>query len=182
MELALKNVRISFPQLFSPSAFGEGEPAYSASFLFAPDSPAAAAIKETLQAVAKEKWADKAPAMLKTLKADNKLCLGDGERKADKAGYDGNLYVTARNPARPTVIDRNKSPLTAADGKPYAGCYVNAILDVWAQDNNYGKRINAKLLGVQFVKDGEPFGAGKSSASLDAFEDLGEDEEEEVVL
>jgi len=178
MEIVLKNVRPSFPQLFTPSAFGDGEPAYSCSFLFEPDSPAHVAIREALQQVAKEKWADKAGAMLKSLKADNKLCLGDGERKADKAGYEGNLYVTARNAVRPTVIDRNKSPLTQADGKPYAGCYVNAIVDVWAQDNQYGKRINAKLLGVQFVKDGEPFGAGKSTASLDAFEDLGEDEEE----
>jgi hypothetical protein len=33
---------------------------------------------------------------------------------------------------------------------------------------------------VQFVKDGEPFGAGKSAATLDQFEEL--EDEEEVVL
>jgi hypothetical protein len=181
MEIVIRNARVSFPQLFQPSAMGDSEPAYSASFLFAPDSPAAEAVKDAIQAVAKEKWADKAQATLKALKADNKLCLGDGERKADKAGYEGNLYVTARNASRPTVVDRDKTPLTAADGRIYAGCYVNAIVDVWAQDNQYGKRVNAKLLGVQFVKNGEPFGAGKQSASLDSFEDLGEDEEEVVL-
>jgi len=46
------------------------------------------------------------------------------------------------------------------DGTIYAGCYVNAIISLWAQDNTYGKRINAQLEGVQFCNNGEPLGAG----------------------
>jgi hypothetical protein len=42
---------------------------------------------------------------------------------------------------------------------PYAGCYVNATIVVWAQDNEHGKRINAQVKAVQFFKDGEAFGA-----------------------
>jgi hypothetical protein len=179
--ITLKNVRLSFPHLFTPQAGTDGgEPKYNATFIVEPGSANAKALAKAVELVAKEKWADKAAVTLKALKADNKLCLGDGERKADKGGYDGMMYVSARNPARPTVVDRDRTPLTAADGKPYAGCSVNAIIDVWAQDNQYGKRINAKLLGVQFVKDGEPFGAGKSAATLDQFEEL--EDEEEVVL
>jgi hypothetical protein len=181
MEIVLKNVRIRFCNIFQPSAMGDGDPAYDISAIFEPDSPSHKALADAINAVAKEKWADKAAVTLKALKADNKLCLGDGERKADKGGYDGMMYVSARNPARPTVVDRDRTPLTAADGKPYPGCYANLILDVWPQDNQYGKRINAKLLGVQFVKDGEPFGSGgKKAASLDQFEEL--EDEEEVVL
>jgi hypothetical protein len=184
MEIVLKSARLRFCDVFQPSAMGEGEPAYSISAVFEPESQAHKTLRDAITAVAKEKWTDKAGDTLKVLKANNKLCLGDGELKADKGGYDGMMFVSARNVARPTVVDRDRTPLTAADGKIYPGCYVNLILDVWPQDHvKYGKRVNAKLLGVQFVKNGEPFGSGgKKAASLDQFEDIGEDEDEEVTL
>jgi hypothetical protein len=47
-----------------------------------------------------------------------------------------------------------------SDNKVYAGCVVNATVRLWAQDNNYGKRINAQLRAIQFVKDGAQFGEG----------------------
>jgi hypothetical protein len=176
MQIVLKNVRLAFPNLWEPTTFnGTGQPACSASFIISPDNKLAmetvvAAIKQ----VATEKWQAKATEMLKTLKAKNDLCLHDGAEKSNYAGFEGNHYVSARNATRPIVIDRDKSPLTQADGRIYAGCYVNVSLDVWAQDNGYGKRINAKLLAVQFVKDGEAFGGG-AQGSADAFDDLGDD-------
>ena len=39
-----------------------------------------------------------------------------------------------------------------------------ASIDLWAQDNKYGKRINASLTHVQFVKDGDQFGEKVQSA------------------
>ncbi|MDC5277565.1 DUF2815 family protein, partial [Acinetobacter baumannii] len=74
-----------------------------------------------------------------------------------------------------------KTPLVQADGRPYAGCYVNAAIELWCQDNNYGKRINASLRGVQFLKDGEAF-AGGGVASEDDFEDLSAADETEDPL
>ena len=62
-------------------------------------------------------------------------------------------------------------PLTAADGRPYAGCYVIANVELWAQDNNYGKRINASLRGVQFLRDGDAFSGG-GAASEDEFDEV----------
>jgi hypothetical protein len=48
---------------------------------------------------------------------------------------------------------------------------VNAIVTLWPQNNQYGKRINALLDGVQFNRDGDPFGDGAVSVSeFDAFE------------
>ena len=45
---------------------------------------------------------------------------------------------------------------------------MNAILDIWAQDNQYGKKVNAQLQGVQFFKDGDAFaGGGKAAAASD---------------
>jgi hypothetical protein len=46
---------------------------------------------------------------------------------------------------------------------------VDVSIDVWAQDNNYGKRVNASLRGVKFARDGEPF-AGGGAATEDDFE------------
>lgn len=51
---------------------------------------------------------------------------------------------------------------------------MNASIELWAQDNKqFGKRINAQLRGVQFLRDGDAFAAG-SPASEDEFEDLGD--------
>ena len=50
------------------------------------------------------------------------------------------------------------------------------VIDVWAQNNQYGKRINAQLDGVQFVRDGEPFGEG--GISVDAFDAFGDDDDD----
>ena len=72
---------------------------------------------------------------------------------------------------RPLVVDADKSPLVAEDGKPYSGCYVNASVELWPQDNNYGKRVNATLMGVQFFRDGESFSGG-GVASEDDFDDV----------
>jgi len=172
MKIKLNGVRLSFPQLFEATTVnGEGKPAFSAAFLISPKDPQVAAINAAIDAVAKEKWGAKAEANIKAMRAADKVCLHSGDLKSNYDGFEGNLYVSARNSMRPLVIDVNKSPLTEQDGKPYAGCYVNASIELWAQDNNSGKRVNATLMGVQFYKDGESF-TGGGVADTDDFDDL----------
>lgn len=174
MKVKLNNVRLAFPQLYEAKTVnGEGKPAFSATFLLDPTHPDIKALNAAIDAVAKDKWGAKADAILKTARAADKVCLHNGDTKAEYAGFEGNFYVSARNATRPTVIDADKSPLTAQDGKPYAGCYVNAVVDIWAQDNNYGKRVNASLGGVQFFRDGDAF-AGGGAASADEFDNIAE--------
>jgi len=50
---------------------------------------------------------------------------------------------------------------------------------VWAQDNQYGKRINAKLRAVQFYKDGAPFGEGRIDVSKE-FAPIPDDDESPI--
>lgn len=172
MKIKLQNVRIAFPQLFEAKTVnGEGDPAFSATFLMAPDHPATAELREAFEKVGKEKWGAKWPNVKKEIEAKDRLCLHDGDTKADYAGFEGNFFVSTRNKTRPLVVDRDRSPLTAADGRPYAGCYVHASIELWCQDNAYGKRINASLRGVQFFKDGDAF-AGGGAASEDEFDDI----------
>jgi hypothetical protein len=176
MKIKLNAVRLSFPQLFEAKTVnGEGKPAFSASFLIDPKDPQVAVINNAINAVAAEKWGAKAEAMIKTIRAADKTCLHSGDLKANYDGFEGMLYVSARNAIKPLVVDTNRSPLTEQDGKPYAGCYVNVSLELWPQDNNYGKRINATLMGVQFYKDGESF-VGGGVASEDDFDDLSIDD------
>lgn len=172
MKIMLNNVRLAFPNLFKPTTVNsEGEPAYSASFILTADHSQLAAIRAAQEVVGKEKWGEKWAAVKKEIAAKDRFALHDGDTKSQYDGFEGNFFVASRakQSARPTVIDGNKHPLTEGDGRPYAGCFVNASIELWAQDNAYGKRINAQVRGVQFLRDGDSFGGG-SPASSDEFE------------
>ena len=171
-KVRIEGVRLTFPQLFEPKAVnGQGEPKFSAAFLIPKDHKQLADIKGAIITAATEKWGPKATDVVKQLQAGDKLCLHDGDGKSDYDGYAGNFFINASNKIRPLVIGPQREPLVAADGKPYSGSYVTAIVEVWAQDNQFGKRVNASLLGVQFVKDGERL-AGGGVAAADDFEAL----------
>lgn len=177
MKIMLKNVRLLYgAALFTPQRGpnGEGEPKHSGTFAFPKDHSAVAQIKKGFETVAKEKWGAKAVEVYTMLKAGDKLCLHDGDAKADKEGYKGNLYLSASNKLKPLIIDGQKQPLDANSGKPYSGCYVNAEIELWAQDNKFGKRINATLRGVQFVRDGQRL-AGGGVSSADDYEAIPEE-------
>ena len=172
MKIKLSNVRLAFPSLFEAKTFkGEGKPAFSASFLIPKNDPLIATINAAIEQVAKDKWGAKAEANLKIMRTADKTALHNGDLKADFEGFEGNMYVSSRNPLRPLVLDANKTPLTEKDGKPYAGCFVNASIELWPQDNDFGKRINATLTGIQFARDGESF-TGGGIASADDFDDV----------
>lgn len=171
-EVTLKNVRISFAHIFRPQQFqnGEGDPKYNATFLIPKENTkAVAAVKAALRAAAVGKWGDTLP----SLKAD-RICLRDGDGEGERPEYAHCYYLPASNARRPVVVDRDRSPLVEEDGRPYSGCYVNVVVNLWAQDNKYGKRLNASLEAVQFVRDGEAFGRRPINPES-AFDDLGEE-------
>lgn len=169
MKLKLQNVRLSFPSLFRKAVFNGEETKYEGTFLISKESQADL-IKEVQKAIA-----DKIKIDLKGAKVPpEKICMKDGDY-ISYDGYEGHWSLKASNNRRPLVIDKDKTPLAEDDSKPYSGCYVNAMIELWAQNNAYGKRINANLLGVQFAKDGEPFGDGGVTASVDDFDEFFDD-------
>ena len=173
MRVLLRDVRLAFPSIWKATApAGGGEAAFSASFLLAPNHIQVKELKQHMQALAKEKWGAKGDAIYKALDASDKLALHNGDTKSDYEGFEGNLFVSTRSKIRPTVFDQQRNELTEADGKPYSGCYVNASIELWAQDNNYGKRINAQLRGVQFLRDGDAFAGGGRPAEADEFDEI----------
>lgn len=144
-----------------------GKEKFSVVAIFGREHPQIAEIKAALLDAATAKWAAKAPEVLKQLAAGDRICLHDGDAKSDHAGYAGNYFINASNELRPLVIGPNRENLVAADGKPYSGSYGNIILEFWAQDNQFGKRVNASLLGVQHTKDGERLSGGGVAAADD---------------
>lgn len=174
--LNIKSVRLSFPHLFEPAPESQAPGAklsFSAVFLIEKNSEAAKLVKEEIKRVATAKWGAKADDILRQLYAMDRVCMHDGSAKKYD-GYANSYYINAKDKSRPLVLDRDRTPLAESDGKPYAGCYVNALVDFWAMDNQYGKRINCSLKGVQFVRDGDSFTSG-TVASRDDFDDLSVD-------
>lgn len=168
--IMLKNVRLSFPSLFQTEKFGgEDTGKYAATFILDKEvhKKEIAAIQARIDEGMKELKVKSLP--------DAKVCLKDGDQTG-RVEYEGAYIIKATTKKRPTVIDKDKTPLAEEDGKPYSGCYVNAVIDTWCQDNQYGKRINANLLGVQFAKDGEAFGSGYVDVTGE-FDTIEEEEE-----
>lgn len=179
MKVKLTNVRLAFPDLFKAKAINDGEPRFGAAFPIEPGSSNAKNLNAAMTEAAKEKWGAKAASVLAELKKKGRVCYVEGP-KVNSSGevYDGfeDMHsLQSSSKTRPTVLDRDKTPLSEADGRPYGGCYVDVIVEVWAQDNNFGKRINAQLKGVQFRADGDAFGGG-APASADEFDEIDEEE------
>lgn len=188
--IKLKGSRLSFSKsLFTASRFKEGSPLkFSCSFLIDPSSKQGQAqiktiLKEATGVMEAKFGKGKVP-------KGAEFCFGysDGDdfevagntyhstvREYD--GYEGLFYISSSNSTRPTVVDRDRSPLAEEDNKPYAGCQVNGTITLWAQNNEGGKRVNANLRGVQFDKDGEAFGVKPVEAD-DEFDDIEGVEEE----
>lgn len=170
MEIILTKVRSAFPAHYEPRAMANdttSKPAYGGKLVIEPDGKNATLLDETLLKVAEDKWPGKGAQVLAKLKADGKVCYvqgpyldSDGE---PRDGFEGMHYLSCRSEKlKPTVKDCfNQNVTEGMPGAPYAGCYVHAAVDVWAQDNNFGRRINCTLQGVMFADDGPAFGGGR---------------------
>lgn len=86
-------------------------------------------------------------------------------RNGDDSGKDENegkwVIKASENPERRPTVRTARGTLMEIEEiatKIYPGCKVNILLRPWAQNNKHGKKINANLIGVQFVGDGERLG------------------------
>lgn len=159
-KIMLKNVRLSFPSLFKKADFQGKEGKFEATFLLPKsDTKTYDMINAAI---------DEALAEAKIKVASDKRFLKDGN-DSEYDGYSDCWSIKAANSSRPLLINKDKSMLAEEDEVLYSGCYVNAQIAVWVQSNSYGKRVNANLYGVQFIKDGERFGADHTS-DLDDFD------------
>lgn len=179
--VVLKNVRGSFLHLFTPQEKeqddGTMRRTFNGNFMLEKGTEDTkknlAAIKRASIAARKSKWGEDEKKWPKI--PSHKMCLRDGDNAdhTDRTEYEGHFFLSAASPEDkpPRVLTNRKDTddkwIEAAPGQkgaPYSGCYVNAIVRVWAQDNKHGKRINAALQTVQFRADGEAFAAQNADA------------------
>jgi hypothetical protein len=163
--ILINGVRLSYPHLFKAWAGGEDQEAkFSGKFWLDKKThkDAIVALNKHLQALQQEWFKGRIPS--------DKLFFKDGAASG-KDEEAGQFIVSASEKVRPTVINRDKSPVTEADDIVYAGCFVNVLIRPWKQANKFGKRINANLLAVQFVRDGERFTGVDRPDVDDVFED-----------
>lgn len=187
MQVILKKVRLSYPDLWVPGKpMNEGDAAkYGGQFIMEAGSPNIALLKQTMESCAKEVFGANWQAIVGAMAKDKK-CLRDGNSNLTKDGairdgYAGCMYVVARNKAKPLIIGPTRTaPQGTSDenhqdgfpilrqegGKPYGGCYVNVKIDVRAMKafDKVPNQIYATLLTVQFVGDGPAFGAASGTA------------------
>lgn len=173
--IMLKNVRLSFPSLHRTETYeGADTGKYTSTLIIDKDEEMVRQFVSHAKAKLLEKYEseDKVPKIFKSMLKDplgaERFCLRDGD-DTDYDGYAGMLTLKATNRVQPRLLSANKTEVDPEhiEGVFYSGCYVNASVDLWIQDNGFGKRINANLMGVQFHADGEPFGAGGIPSDLD---------------
>lgn len=177
--------RAAFLRIDKPEKFqGTGEPRFSASIIIDPASPSHQKVKDAMLAAAAKQWGEsKAEAAVKALTKGLKTAYIDGDTKPDVMGFEGNWVIQAHAKANTppalvkTVGGKNVRLDRETQTDIYSGCYVNAIVELWAQDNQWGKRINAQLAGLQFVRNGEPFSGGRPAAA-DDFDTVEGDEDD----
>jgi len=203
-------VRLAFVHVFRKregmlNADGSKSPdKYEVNPVFRPDGANAAKVRAAIEAVAKERYGVKPvktsdargnttgekPAWQAELDgfAEDQSGLRIGNKKTTRSGtiydgFEGMVYVAARNETRPTVVDCDKTPLVVDDGRPYAGCYGNVEIDVWALNKtNVKRRICTDLLGVQFSRDGDAFSAAEPPSDPNSFPDLSAEPEDAGML
>ena len=183
----LSNVRLSFPQLVEPKSSVKPSPAnpnpvkkYSADFLMPMTHPGVNQFGAEYRKIAQKEWKEHAEAIMAIIQADRKLrCFGNGNEKINGKtfkpydGYVDHFYISANKDQMPQMIQADGSPVDptntmayqALARKLYGGCYVNAAVRPWPQDNSHGRGIRCELIAVQFAGDGEAFGEAAADAT-----------------
>ncbi len=179
----LSNARLSFPQIVEPRKSPDNPnavPKYSADFILTPDHPAYQQFMKRYAELAGQKWGEHAQNVMQMIHNDRKLrCYGAGSEKIDKktfkpyGGYDGMVFLSASTERQPQMIRGDGTAVDAGNTmeyqalarKLYGGCYVNAALRPWLQDNKHGRGIRCDFVAIQFAADGEAFGAGATDVT-----------------
>jgi hypothetical protein len=165
----------SFPDLFRVGEYQGNPTNYSAQLLIPKNSPQLVEFEKAARAFAKDAWGDAAKTAWEKQAASNSKLMRDGDGidgttsdGTPKPGWAGHVRIKASTKFPPKVIDKGLNELTEDSGKPYAGCHVSAQVEMYAFKDK--KEMGLRLLAIQFVGDGEPFGGGgNGGADLSAF-------------
>lgn len=147
----ITKARVSYPHLFRQPIIKGDLGKCGATLLLEPGHPAIAKIEAEIAAIQRERWDGmKLP--------PSRLCMRSGEERM-KPEYGDAMGVSCnvKSGAALVLAGDGRTPITSeTESRIYAGCYVNAKIALWGQDNDHGKRVNAELVAIQFAADGPP--------------------------
>ncbi len=179
----------AFPSLFVPSKMegSAGNPRYTAAFHIAADDAGLEELKTLISELSRSEVRKPAD-----IEGGSNCPLSNGNNNINRDGqiYRGSENTFILKAARqekqnaPAVVKKIKGAvLPATENEVYAGCYVNAIVDIYVLKANPGKqiagRVCATIVSVMFAKDGERFGGGGSVAADSDFDDFEDSELED---
>jgi len=175
--ILISNARLSFPHIAEPQTqtdkvTGTTRTTYNCDLILEPNSKGYQEFMAQFANLAQIKWKENAQGAMQQIHANRKQrCYGAGEEKVDsktfqvRSGYANKVYISASNSQMPQIIGAdgkatdNTMAAQALARKMYGGCFVNAAIKPWLQQNaTAGIGVRCELVAVQFCADGEPFG------------------------
>jgi hypothetical protein len=178
----LKNVRLSYANLFTPRPVSKEQDAplkYSTGILMPKDHPQLKELKAAIFEAGEKKFGAKAKAVIskKNPLRDGDAVDEEGERTDDSPDTIGMITFNCSSKAdrAPQVVDRNRQPILN-EQDIYSGCWVNISVAAFGYDVDVNKGVGLGLNNVQLVKIGERLG-GVPNAD-EEFEDLGDDDDD----
>ncbi len=182
--IRINEVRASYPHIGTPYQGKEGKPRYGVVGLMPKGKAYRAAkdlIRDEINRIVREQNKGK------DIAGKNKF-IRDGD-ESGREEYEGMFEIHAGEnpPRRPSARSNVRDPKTGkpkvlspaeADEMIFPGCWVNILIRPWWQNNEYGKKVNANLIAVQYVRSDESFGQGRvSEDDIDqTFDEFADDE------
>lgn len=214
--MVVKNARLSFPHIFkaqeNQNDNGTTRETYNCVLMIPKeDNPhldnTLKGVKKCAYEAKKKAWGDNEKDWPRIPTA--MTCFKDGDNEdhftTPRAEYADHYILSCSSPVdRPprVITDRKDGDglwIDAEMGKrnaPYAGCYVNAIVELYGQKKDPKRqmpnRVNASFSTIQFLRDGEPFtNRGPAAEDMldeddvssqgDLSDDIDEDDDDDLI-
>lgn len=168
-------VRISFPDVFRPRAFQEGDtPRYSVTMMFnkanAEHMAFVKLLHGDLQAALAAKWPDPSNRPRTPLVGSPRSPIKDGDTtlnlqdvpiKENNPAYAGHYIVRASSTKPIKVVDRRTSEIID-DSEVYGGCWAKVAINAYTYSGR-SQGVTLGLNGLQKWADDDSFGGGRPS-------------------
>lgn len=152
----LRNVRLSFANVWEPKSINGSEPKYSVSLIIPKsDSATIKAVEDAIEEALKEglpKFGGKMPP-----RGSLKTPLRDGDTERDDEAYADSVFINANSKNPPQIVDGNVQPILD-QSEVYSGCWANVSVTFYAFNVNGNRGMACGLGNIQKVRDDEALG------------------------
>ena len=163
-KIMTNEVRFSYAHLTEAVSVNGGEPRYSASIIIPKSDTETYEVMQKAIENAVQAGIEKFRKSFKNAKTHFPIHDGDTEKPEDSA-YADSWYVNVSNKQAPGIVGPDRKAIED-DTEIYSGMYGRVTINFYPYSVS-GTGISASLQNVQKLRDGEPLGGVKASASDD---------------